>query len=142
MIPYLIPFESVGEFYINDSIENYLDSYSFTVEDFSNENTPSLNYRIDNPEITLFIDKGIIDYIGCYEELLYKGRNLIGMTISEFMNHTNENYYGEIDELDFEDDNIPQFVYEFENIGLQVWEKGKDGKIVTVLVNSKKHYSE
>lgn len=142
MIPYLIPFERVGEFYLDDSIENYIDLYPFVVEDFRNEDTPSLNYRIAQPEITLFINNGIIEYIGCYEELLYKGKNLIGITINEFINTTNENYFGDIDELDFEDDNIPQFVYEFENLGLQVWEKGKGGKIVSILVNSRQHYDD
>ena len=32
------------------------------------------------------------------------------MTIADFINHIGENYYGEIDELNFEDDNIPQIV--------------------------------
>jgi hypothetical protein len=35
--------------------------------------------------------------------------------------------------LDFEDDGIPQFVYEFETIGLQVWEK--NSRIVTIIAS-------
>lgn len=136
MIPYLIPFERVGEFILNDSIEKYIDLFSFTIEDYSNEIAPSVNYSIDQLEITLFVHNKAIESIACYEELLFKGKNLIGMTIADFINHTNENYYGKIDELDFEDDNIPQYVYEFESMGLQVWTKGKQGNIVTIIVSS------
>jgi len=70
--------------------------------------------------MTLFVENSVIEDIGCYEELLYKGRNLIGMSIEEFISHTGENFVGEIDCLDFEEDHIPQCVYEFEAIGLQV----------------------
>lgn len=136
MIPYLMPFERIGEFILNDSIENYIDLFSFNIEDYSNEKAPSVNYSIDQPEITLFVHNKIIESIACYEELLYKGKNLIGMTITDFINHTNENYYGKVDELDFEDDNILQYVYEFESMGLQVWTKGKQGNIVTIIVSS------
>ncbi|WP_334126086.1 hypothetical protein [Empedobacter brevis] len=136
MIPYLIPFERVGKFILNDSIENYIHLFSFTIEDHSNKEAPSVNYSIDQPEMTLFVNNKIIESIACYEELLYKGKNLIGMTIADFINHIGENYYGEIDELNFEDDNIPQFVYEFESVDLQVWVKGDQGKIVTIIVSS------
>ncbi len=136
MIPYLIPFEKVGEFILNDSIENYINLFSFTVEDYSNDSDPAVHYSIDQPEITLFTHDRIINSIACYEELLYKGENLIGMRIEEFISHTGEDYIGEIDCLDFEDDDVPQYVYEFESIGLQVWTKGKEGNIVTIIVSS------
>ena len=56
------------------------------------------------------------------------------MTVEEFISDTDEKYYGEVDKLDFEDDGIPQYVYEFDDIGLQVW--SKNNVIVTVIASS------
>lgn len=56
------------------------------------------------------------------------------MKIEDFISYSNLKYYGEIDVLDFEDDNIPQYVYEFDDIGLQIWTK--NGIIVTGIINS------
>lgn len=139
MIPYLIPFSGIGNFLIGDSIDHYKKKFEFVIKDFSSSNVPSVNYTIYNPEITIFTENNIIDSIACYEELLYNGKNLIGITINEFLLFTNENYTC-VEELDFEEDNISQFVYEFETMGLQVWEKGKNGKIITIIANGREHY--
>ncbi|HUH25796.1 MAG TPA: hypothetical protein VLY87_04165 [Flavobacterium sp.] len=125
MIAILILFQSVGNFVLKSNINNYLKKYSFDISDYSSDlNVPVVHYSVEYPRITLFVENSLIEEIACYEELLYKGRNLIGMKIEEFISHTGEDFVGEIDCLDFEDDNIPQYVYEFETIGLQVWIKG------------------
>lgn len=137
MIAILTPFQSVGDFVIKSSINKYIAKYPFDVRDYSsNLAVPAIHYEFDYPRITLFVENSVIEEISCYEELLYKGRNLIGMTIEEFISHTGENFIGEIDCLDFEEDHIPQYVYEFESIGLQVWVKGLGGTIVTIIVSS------
>lgn len=134
-----MPFSGVGMFLIGDTIDRYKKDFEFVIKDFSSSNVPSINYTIYSPELTIFTENNIIDSISCYEELLYNGKNLIGITINEFLLFTDENYTC-TEELDFEEDDMPQFVYEFEKMGLQVWEKGKDGKIITIIVNSKEHY--
>ncbi|MBT2622611.1 hypothetical protein [Chryseobacterium sp. ISL-6] len=141
MIPYLTPFTGVGEFVIGRPIDHYKKDFEFLIKDFNSSSTPSINYTIYNPETTVFTENNIIDSIACYEEVLYKGKNLIGITVNEFLLFTDETYTC-VEELDFEEDNISQFVYEFEKMGLQVWEKGKNGKIITIIVNGKEHYSE
>jgi hypothetical protein len=142
MIPYLVPFEGVGKFSLNKSIQVYLENFHFEIEDFSKDKyAPSIHYILSHPDITLFVENDIINSISCYEELIYKGRNLINLTLDQFISITEE-YYTEVDELNFDDDDIPQYVYEFENLGLQVWEKGKDGRIVTIIVNSYEHYQD
>lgn len=119
MIVILIPFQSVGDFVFKSKINNYLKKYSFEVRDYSSDlSTPTVHYSIEFPRMTLFVENDLIEEIGCYEKLLYKGRNLVGMTIEEFISHTGENFVGEIDCLDFEEDHIPQYVYEFESIAL------------------------
>ena len=110
MIAFFQPFQGIGDFTFNESISNYLNSYEFTIYPKEGEYDCD-KYNIDNIDISLYLDhNNIIESISCREECLYKGRNLIGMSIEEFISHTGEKYYGEIDKLDFEDDNIPQYV--------------------------------
>lgn len=133
MVSILIPKISVGDFLLNDHIDNYKGKYIF--EKSSKDESGYEGYAIYNPETCLFVEDGKIVSIASYEECIYKGQNIIGMTIEEFTSHTGEKYYGEVDRADFEEDDIPQYVYEFEDIGLQIWEKGKGGKIVTVIAS-------
>lgn len=133
MTGFFIPFESVGDFKINSKIDDYFNSHEFEVFPKDGE-YDSEKFNIDNPSISLFVEDGVIESICCDEECLYKGRNLIGMSIEELISHTGEKYYGEIDEADFEEDNIPQYIYEFEDIGLQVWTK--NGIVVTVIAST------
>ena len=60
--------------------------------------------------------------------------NLIGISIEDFQKITESSFVGEIDKLHVEDDSIPQLVYQFEELGLQVWEKNK--VIVTIVADS------
>lgn len=133
MIAIFQPFESVGGFMFNKSITDYLGLYKFTIYQKDGDYDCD-KYNIDNPDISLYVDDNdIIESINCREELIYKGRNLIGMSIEEFISHTGEKYYREIDELNFDEDKIPQYVYEFDDIGLQVW--CKNDKIITVIAS-------
>ncbi len=134
MIVDLIPFKTVGEFQIGSNIENYIKKYNFNIYDYSNDSTPGINFSLTNPKITLFVYEEIIESIACYEKLVFKKKNLIGMSLVQFIEHTGENYVGLIDELDFEDNEPPQYVYEFEGIGLQVWIKNEI--IVTIIVSN------
>lgn len=133
----LVPFKSVGSFILRSDIKCYTNKYSFEINDYSFDlNAPAVHYSLSTPKMALFVENNLIEEIACYEELFYKGENLIGMRIEEFVLHTGESFIGEVDCLDFEDDNIPQYVYEFEAIGLQVWIKGKGGEILTIIVSS------
>ncbi len=134
----LIPLKKIGNIIFGESINKYKEKYDLEfIKDVDDLEIDS--YRIRQPHVIINVNKSthLIDSIMCYEELYYKGKNLIGLTIKEFVSFTKEKYYGDIDILDFEDDDIPQYVYEFEDIGLQVWEKGKGGKIVTIIAGSK-----
>jgi hypothetical protein len=135
MILLFKPLVGVGDFTLGSDVKKavkYLEYEFFSKEKDSQSN----HYIIKDMGVSLIDnDKGEIEDIICDENCIYKGRNIIGMTIEEFISHTAEKYYGEVDVADFEDDDIPQYIYEFEDIGLQVWEKGKAGKIVTVIVS-------
>jgi hypothetical protein len=140
MITTLEIFKSVGVFELNSLISNYEKKFPFIVENYKDYVAPSVNYSLVKPKITLYVINERIDSIACYEELYFNEKNLLNLTLKEFMDQMNQIKYDDVDELLFEDDNIPQFVYEFEKIGMQVWTKGINGKIVTIIVNNKEHY--
>ena len=135
MILYLLPFDRVGDFELNAPIARYSSKFEF---EFSNDeyNTGWVAYQLSSLGITLYVDKllEIIVSLSCWKECIYKGRNIIGMSVDEFILHTDTDHLEEPDSLDFENDNIPQLVYEFEDLGLQVWTK--NGIIVTVIVSN------
>ncbi|GAA4799796.1 hypothetical protein GCM10023231_30750 [Olivibacter ginsenosidimutans] len=70
-------------------------------------------YFIENPDISIYVEQNLIVSISCREEGIYKGRNMIGMFIDEFMKYYELIPIGAADELCFEEDNVPQYVYEF-----------------------------
>lgn len=129
MISYLIPFKQVGDFHIESSLSNYRDTFEFKhtpSEDSTNWDT----YELVDEGVSLYVDNDIIISISCDQECLYKGRNIIGMLIDEFIAFTGLNPQGEVDSLWVSDDK-KQDVYEFDDIGLQVW--CEDDIIVTVI---------
>ena len=136
MIAIFTPFIGIGKVDFGASIKEFIEDFDYDYLSKADGYIGEM-YLIDNPKMTFGVDDDgkVIDII-CDEECIYKERNLIGMTLEEFIRHTGEKYYGDVNELDFQDDDIPQYVYEFEDIGLQVWVKGVDGKIVTVIAST------
>ena len=134
-----IPWKSVGKFELNSDIKNYQfpkQNWEYGEKDeFGDE-----FYRATDNSLTISFQNNKVHNIFCYETLIYQGVNLIGLTIDEFKNITQSDYVGDVDVLDFEDDGYPQSVYEFEDIGAQVWEK--QGKIVCIIVADKESYSD
>lgn len=123
MIAHFEPFQGIGEFKIGANIAPYMKKFAleFTPADSS---TGWDTYELEHPEISISTEENVIVSIACYDECLYKGRNMIGMTIEEFLNYYELKSDGEADELLFEEGDVePQFVYEFDSIGLQVWVK-------------------
>ena len=133
------PWQSVGIFKFDDNIINYQqelsDWYLSPKDEYGVE-----HYHLNDDSRMMSVRNGKIGSIFCYETLIYQGVNLIGLTIDEFKRITQSDYVGDVDVLDFEDDGYPQSVYEFEDIGAQVWEK--QGKIVTIIVAGKDSYSD
>ena len=134
MIACLMPLISLGDIHLGDRISNYLDKYDFKFKLNQAVGDEKYDeYFLKDGNITIYVQDGVVESINCYEECLYKGRNLIGMTIEEFISHTGFEHEEFINELDFEEDNIPQYVYDFDKEGLQVWVKNE--KIVTIIVS-------
>jgi len=124
MILTLEPFVGVGPFEFNKQIIHYENAFSLTKE--TDGDYTCDHFNLEYPETDLYVRDGVVSSINCYEECIYKGRNIIGMSIDEFMNFYELSPVGNVDELLFEEDNIPQYVYEFDQIGLQVWVKNRE----------------
>ena len=133
MIAILNPAVGVGDFHFEESIEQYLATFDFGYLPKEDSNDTH-SYYIDNPNMSLWVkDNGLIENIKCTEECLYRGRNMIGMHIDDFLNFYELLPDGDVDELNWEEDGIPQFVYEFNELGLQVWVK--NAHVITIIAS-------
>lgn len=127
----LKPKIGLGSFLLDSSINNYTELYNFNTETI--DQFGEIAYISNEFDIIIYVRDSIISTIAIYKECFYKNLNIVGMNINDFIRYFDEVYYGEIDELDFEEDNIPQHVYEFEDIGAQIWTK--EDIIVTVILS-------
>lgn len=124
MILNFIPFKCIGEFKISSRIHDYLQRYDFEYTEPDNI-TGWATYDLNELGLSLYVDKEKIISISCNKECVYREKNLISMGIDDFISWAELKIYGRIDELYLEEDDIPQYVYEFDDIGLQVWVKNK-----------------
>lgn len=134
------PWQSVGVFKFDDEITHYHKSLSNWRFEAQNEYGTAF-YHHPHDDFMISVDKHQkIQSIFCYDTLIYQDTNLIGLTVHEFAQLLDTKPTGEPEEMDFEDDGYPQTIYDFDDIGAQVWEK--KGKIVTIIVAGKDSYSD
>ena len=116
------PFEYVGVFKLDDDVENYSDvlsKYRFQeANEYGDEYYYSPEYQACYQGHFVQVSEGIICAVFCYGEVIYKGVNLINLTIEEFKKITNSDYVGEADELDIFEDEPPLYDYLFKDIGI------------------------
>ncbi|WP_397301576.1 hypothetical protein [Nonlabens ulvanivorans] len=84
------------------------------------ESTEWETYSLEDEGVYLYVENNKIISIVSDLECLYNGRNIIGMNINEFINFYGIEPIGEPDAL-YVNENEFQIVYEFDDIGLQVW---------------------
>lgn len=131
-----LPFVSVGDIYFGELINKYIDSLNLVYEpDDSGIGIETYVHSGLGISLNISALSKRIEFIICKHNLFYLAKNIIGMNIVEFITYTNEKYYGDIDIADFEEDGVPQYIYEFDDIGLQIWVK--NGIIVTAIAASK-----
>lgn len=119
MINYFIPLYGVGQFELHTRIYVYTEIFDFIFSP-ADDSTGWETYELDGANLCLYVEKGVIVSIACMEECLYKGRNIIGMKIHEFINYYETYPSGDIDKLYVNNDEI-QDVYEFDDLGMQIW---------------------
>lgn len=139
---HFIPFYSVGLFKLGDSAALYADILQ--KYEMEKDEDGSIFYLLKDDEQCLEymieVRNDIIYTIFCYSSLLYKGINLIGLTIEEFQSVTNASYVGEPDEVNIFDDEEPKYIYAFDSIGANVWTHY--GYIVDIIVAGSYSYED
>ena len=129
----LIPRKQLSCFCLNTNIDEYLGIYTM---DYIDKRNNGGTYSIHAMDIDLYTNTdGIIEYIGTNKYCYYKGTNLIGLSIVEIMEILDESYGVEDpDILDFDADDISQYVYNFDKSDIQVW--CKHGKALTIIMSN------
>ena len=132
----LVPNESVGVFKLGNNIKEYLNlnpKYYPKIDEYTDD-----MYDFCCPELSIWTnDDGVINSISCHKECYWQGNNLIKMLFEEFLSKykinpdQSENIYLMVNER-----GQNQMVYDFNDLGLQIWVWRK--KIVTVIVSSYK----
>lgn len=119
-----IPFERIGDFYLDDEVSKYkniLSKYIHVPKDeygyeYYHVNEP----YTDKDSHFIAVTNNKIRAVFCYDNVVFNGINLIGLTIDEFKKITNSDYIGEPDELDIFEDEPPMYDYKFKEIGVTV----------------------
>lgn len=129
----LIPQVSVGKFILGDNISNYL-HISHRVIHHDEDQIPYDSYIFDDLGITIWVENNKVDTVSCIVECIWKDKNLIKMKFDDFLSICNnipdkeESIY-----LLVNGRGQNQIVYDFDDLGLQIWVWRK--KIVTVIIS-------
>jgi hypothetical protein len=125
------PFVGVGDLKFGTSIEFIIEKrdFNFKVE---NDNTNWLTFENEKLGLNLYFENNLLISISCFKTLVYKGINIIGLTISELIETLVIKSISLPDKI-FINEFEFQTVYEIDEYGLQIWIE--NNKIVTVIVS-------
>ena len=117
----LIPNISVGKYIIGDKIHKYLQlshHHEHCVEKYFEYD----RYEFPDDNITVYVEDEIIQNISCEKTCFWQGRNLIRMNFEFFLKQYNVVYdHKEEIYMQVSDRFQTQKVYDFDELGLQVW---------------------
>ncbi len=131
MVIDFIPFKRVSDFYFTDEIKKYIFKYDFDINVCSDA-TNWDEYSLDSHGISIYTDKEKIESISCNKSMLYNGKEIIGISILDFVNMFKLKVSEKPDKIYMNELEI-QYTYEFDAIGLQVW--CLDNRIVTAIAS-------
>ena len=124
-----IPRESYGIFRFGFPLsEEALDILEFEPE---TDSTNWLKFRLSGEDILVFTENSLVISVACYSRFEIEGVNLIGSTLVDATKLIGETPEAEVDEIEIE--GTVQFVYEFDDSGLQLWVE--KGKVATVFIS-------
>lgn len=117
----LNPNISVGVFKFQESINPLISEFNLLKLDEKQGEWDG--YEIPNHETRVYVDdNGIIECVGCFDNLYYQGKNLFGLKIDEITKIMGEE--GKIGKAvlsDFQDGEFEKTPIEFEQWGLEIW---------------------
>ena len=118
------PLKSIGPFDFGTAIISYLGEYDLSLVESNDDPTEWDTYDVEGYDVRVHVDNGKITSVGCYEEFLFEGCNLLGKSLDEIISKIGQKPSGNPDEINFEEDSdVGQLVYEFDECALQVWIK-------------------
>lgn len=127
------PLISVGLFHFNTSIDLYREVLQKQYTFIPLDKFGTVTYIEKNDEHMITFRDGLLESVFCYDNLYFHQHNLIGLGINDFIKITDVHYSNKPEKLLFEDDKTPQYVYEFDSVGAQVWVK--NDKIISIILN-------
>jgi len=111
----------LGPFKLNDDINKYVSTYNLTKELEEVDVTGWITYNVPNRDISLDVEDSLIVSICSYDYFCFKNKNLIGMKIKTFVELLSIFSYEIGESVEYDDVDI-QTAYEYDELGLQVWE--------------------
>lgn len=111
----------LGPFKFNSNISDYLDTYRLEKELEEVDITDWITYEVPNTEISIDVEDGLVASISSYDFFCYKNENLIGMQLNKLLELMSPHKYEVGETIEYDDGEI-QTAYEFDDLGLQVWE--------------------
>jgi hypothetical protein len=108
------PLLSVGPIYFGDPVKKLVENQGLKLMDFDDGITEWDTYQVPNGETTVHVEDGKVVSVGCYENLYFNGKNLLGLTLD-----TVRTILGKEDEIG--EEIIDKTPVEYERLGLQIW---------------------
>jgi hypothetical protein len=116
-----VPNKGVGIFEFKTPLIDYVADGSLVREDYPPELGGDEDYVDDSKGISVSADEqGLIEDIFCYEELIFKKTNLIGMKISNVIAILGQEPEEYSEKIEVTEDDF-QITAEFDSLGLQLW---------------------
>ncbi|WP_294626895.1 hypothetical protein [uncultured Bacteroides sp.] len=131
----LVPNVSVGMFVLGDNINRYL-SLSHTVEHIDRGFYSYDDYEFPEQYVSMWVENQKIEFITCDTYCFWHNENLIGMSYDRFLLLIGGQQPDDEDVCYIpisKDRGQNQKVYDFENLGLQIWVWRN--KIKTVIIS-------
>ena len=135
-----IPLRRVGCFEFGSGIADCIGTHHLVeIPEEYNETVGWKVYRSPGDDnIRIFSENGEVVSVACYDECLYQGVNLIGLSLEEFVQVVGSQPLAQPDTILVDDG--PQKVFEFDDVEAQVWVK--DEKVVTVFCGTRDEHEE
>ncbi len=113
-----IPFVGVGVFKFGESIDDYLNKGMVRyVPDEDSDSSESGYYEALDNTLIVYTDRETIDMFSCHEKCIFKGVNLIGLSLTEFAK-----LLGGVTDHEMDGD---KEVFKFQKVSAMIWAKDK-----------------
>jgi hypothetical protein len=130
-----IPLVSIGSLKFGEPIEPVISKFDLRKLDKPFEEADWNSYEFLGCDKRVYAEDGNITSFGCFDNLYYKGRDLLGLTLNEIrVLFGEEDKIGETVLFDFEDGEFEETPVEFYEYGLQIWLR--DGVVESAMISA------